>query len=72
MRECLPQDLWESLLQYLSVTTVVDLTPGPTLAKASLSSAISYFGVCKNAKFHEWLLSEVDNAALRSPDFRYN
>lgn len=65
MAEVLPEEFWEAFIQHLSVSTIIDLTPGPTLARACLASSVTYHALCKSKAFEQWLLSIVDTAALK-------
>lgn len=65
MGEVLPEEFWQAFIQHLAVSTIIDLTPGPTLACACLANSVTYHALCKSKNFEQWLLSVVDSAALK-------
>jgi len=61
-----PEPFYKLLLEEWNVTGVVDLSPGSgTLARACMSNAWPYLGICKNQEHSSWLQNVLNRRALQ-------
>ena len=63
-QEVKPISFWQTMMEHLDVTHIVDFTPGSGALAVAASGAMEYEGIAGNGAHRDWLDSIVDRCVM--------